>query len=295
MAEGLAVKRESLVMASLDQLLLDSDTHDQFLQKLMASLVASTRTSQSIPKGLDYSYHNSFSEFRHARDSASQSTADLLQTLLNHCRISDDANILSDDAEDPYFYSQMAETIDALLDHAEVMLSSTSDSVSSADPLSLSMKQSLFMDKDRIIRENIRNIPKPQMSFLFDIDNSRETPFIPKLKVKFHSKIEYVAAPSKRSVDDDDKSALEEFYPHPYEHELVTLDYPASQLKAPTEEMLIMPSPSTLFHYIETEDQLVDMIKDFRNTKEIAVDLEHHSVRSFQGLTCLMQVRALLF
>lgn len=39
-----------------------------------------------------------------------------------------------------------------------------------------------------------------------------------------------------------------------------------------------------------TEEQLESLLKDLQNYTEIAVDLEHHSYRSFLGITCLMQV-----
>jgi exosome complex exonuclease RRP6 len=48
----------------------------------------------------------------------------------------------------------------------------------------------------------------------------------------------------------------------------------------------------TPFLYVENEDQLKEMCEHLllETSKEIAVDLEHHSYRSYQGFTCLMQV-----
>ena len=46
----------------------------------------------------------------------------------------------------------------------------------------------------------------------------------------------------------------------------------------------------TPFTYIDTEEQLRAMVDKLEDAKEIAVDLEHHSYRTFQGLTCLMQL-----
>jgi hypothetical protein len=45
-----------------------------------------------------------------------------------------------------------------------------------------------------------------------------------------------------------------------------------------------------LFAFIDTEDGLIKLIHEIDNDKELAIDLEHHSYRTFQGITCLMQV-----
>ena len=42
--------------------------------------------------------------------------------------------------------------------------------------------------------------------------------------------------------------------------------------------------------YVDTEEQLRGMVDKLEGATEIAVDLEHHSYRTFQGLTCLMQL-----
>eukprot|EP01035_Chromulina_nebulosa_P060341 gene60341-82562_t len=46
------------------------------------------------------------------------------------------------------------------------------------------------------------------------------------------------------------------------------------------------------FAFVDTEPALDEMLSELMkdNVHEIAVDLEHHSMRSFQGLTCLMQI-----
>ncbi|KAL3228022.1 hypothetical protein MRX96_003953 [Rhipicephalus microplus] len=54
------------------------------------------------------------------------------------------------------------------------------------------------------------------------------------------------------------------------------------RLPPPLEE-----TPCTI---VETVDQLKDMCEALSKETEIAVDLEHHSYRSFQGFTCLMQI-----
>ena len=51
-----------------------------------------------------------------------------------------------------------------------------------------------------------------------------------------------------------------------------------------------MPTIDQPFEYIDDEDSLMRAIDEICEYKEVAMDLEHHSVRSFQGLTCLIQI-----
>lgn len=44
------------------------------------------------------------------------------------------------------------------------------------------------------------------------------------------------------------------------------------------------------FTFVKTEAALDAMVRHLATAKEVAVDLEHHHYRSFQGFTCLMQL-----
>lgn len=78
-------------------------------------------------------------------------------------------------------------------------------------------------------------------------------------------------------------------YSHPYEFELERFSPSSEQLKelAPVEPKPVEDTPLV---EVSTEEQLNDLLRDLQNYSEIAVDLEHHSYRSFMGITCLMQV-----
>lgn len=71
--------------------------------------------------------------------------------------------------------------------------------------------------------------------------------------------------------------------------ELERFNPPEEQLK---EQTPVLPKPLSETPLIEvnTEEKLNLLLEDLRKYKEIAVDLEHHSYRSFLGITCLMQV-----
>eukprot|EP01040_Poterioochromonas_malhamensis_P022243 gene22243-27004_t len=113
---------------TLDSVLLETDSHDQFLRMLMGSLVATTKQSNSLPKsGLDYKYNASFAAFRNARDSTSSKSTQLMKQLLSYCNNKDgdaaSATQLNEEEIDPYFYSQVVDVIDMLLERAERTLS----------------------------------------------------------------------------------------------------------------------------------------------------------------------------
>ena len=42
--------------------------------------------------------------------------------------------------------------------------------------------------------------------------------------------------------------------------------------------------------YIRDENEIKKLIEDLAKECEIAIDLEHHNFRSYQGITCLMQI-----
>lgn len=54
--------------------------------------------------------------------------------------------------------------------------------------------------------------------------------------------------------------------------------------------MILKSVPDTPLKMIEKEEELNEMLEDLRKYKELAVDLEHHSYRTFLGITCLMQI-----
>ncbi|KAJ2824111.1 exosome nuclease subunit, partial [Coemansia erecta] len=77
--------------------------------------------------------------------------------------------------------------------------------------------------------------------------------------------------------------------PHPYEYEISHLEFPewmfAASEPQPTVEWDVTP-----FEFVDTPEQLHAMMAHLRDAREIAIDLEHHDYRSYQGFTCLVQI-----
>uniref|UniRef100_A0A8C0HHB6 Exosome complex component 10 n=1 Tax=Buteo japonicus TaxID=224669 RepID=A0A8C0HHB6_9AVES len=153
-----------------------------------------------------------------------------------------------------------------------------------------------------------KNISRPQLKFREKIDNSN-TPFVPKLFIKPNALKPLPEALTKsgrerkeRPEDLDVPAALADFihqqrtqqteqdmFAHPYQYELEHFSPPDGVLKKP-EPQMYRPIKETPCHFITTLDELVELNEKLMNCKEFALDLEHHSYRSFLGLTCLMQI-----
>jgi exosome complex exonuclease RRP6 len=50
------------------------------------------------------------------------------------------------------------------------------------------------------------------------------------------------------------------------------------------------PLDETPFTWVSTPAQLAELIDKLRRVKEVAVDLEYHSYRTYSGFVCLMQI-----
>lgn len=128
-----------------------------------------------------------------------------------------------------------------------------------------------------------RNIVRPQINFKVPVDNSATTPFEPRIKYKPNS-IKPLAVLAEYAEDGTIESYL-----HPYEFELNKFEPNASQLlKGGVQEPLKIEE--TPLEYVDTEPKLKEMLQELARESQIAVDVEHHSYRTFQGITCLLQI-----
>lgn len=128
-----------------------------------------------------------------------------------------------------------------------------------------------------------RNIIRPQINFKTPVDNNANTPFIPQLKYKPHSLKPLAILPEY----DDDGNIVS--YLHPYEFELSKFVPNSAQL---TKGTITKPKDleQTELMFVDKIADLNAMVKELLDVTEIAVDVEHHSYRTFQGITCLMQL-----
>ncbi|XP_035433484.1 exosome component 10 isoform X2 [Spodoptera frugiperda] len=129
-----------------------------------------------------------------------------------------------------------------------------------------------------------KNITRPQINFKDTIDNS-ESLWVPKISDKPNN----IKPLALNILYNEEGEAVG--YEHPYKVEL-DLYHPPSQFIDPDVEPLAYPAPleETMFTYVDTEAKLDALVEHLNTVNELAIDLEHHSYRTYQGITCLIQV-----
>ncbi|KAF8802130.1 hypothetical protein BYT27DRAFT_7113139 [Phlegmacium glaucopus] len=128
------------------------------------------------------------------------------------------------------------------------------------------------------------HLPKPQLSFKKKADNS-DSPWYPTLTHKYNAQVPlgYVYHDSGADIDEDLVAN------HPYRYETTHLAYPPRMFVPRTPDL--PPSlEDTQATWVATTDAFQSMLSKLRKATEIAVDLEHHSYRSYSGFLCLMQI-----
>jgi exosome complex exonuclease RRP6 len=78
-------------------------------------------------------------------------------------------------------------------------------------------------------------------------------------------------------------------FKHPYESEILSLQYPDAVFKH-ADPIMYQPIDSTEATWVDTVEAFESMMADLKEAREIAVDLEHHDYRTYYGLTSLMQI-----
>lgn len=128
-----------------------------------------------------------------------------------------------------------------------------------------------------------KNITRPQINFKDTIDNS-DSLWVPKISDKPNN----IKPLALNILYSDEGEAVG--YEHPYQVELDQYQ-PPSQFIEPMEP-LPFPAPleDTMYTYVDTEAKLDSLVEHLNTVTELAIDLEHHSYRTYQGMTCLIQV-----
>lgn len=125
-----------------------------------------------------------------------------------------------------------------------------------------------------------KNVQRPQLMFKDKIDNSSK-PWCPRIKDKPNS-----LKPLAIYLEESENG---EVFNHPYEYELDMFKLSDDQFTK-SEPAKYKPLEETQLKMVESVADMKLLLEDLKKYREIAIDLEHHSYRSFQGITCLMQI-----
>ncbi|XP_006866453.1 PREDICTED: exosome component 10 isoform X2 [Chrysochloris asiatica] len=302
-----------------------SDT-DSFVKFALGSVVAVTKASGGLPQfGDEYDFYRSFPGFQAFCETQGDRLLQCMSKVMQYhgCRsnIKDRSKVT--ELEDKF--DLLVDTNDVILERVGILLDEASGVNKNQQPVlpaGLQVPKTLVSSWNRKAGEyskktksetfrllHAKNIIRPQLKFREKIDNSN-TPFVPKIFIKPNAQKPLPQALSKerrerpqdRPEDLDVPPALADFihqqrtqkveqdmFAHPYQYELDHFTPPDLVLQKP-QPQLFRPVEETPCHFISSLDELVELNEKLLNCKEFAVDLEHHSYRSFLGLTCLMQI-----
>ncbi|CAF5149377.1 unnamed protein product, partial [Rotaria sp. Silwood1] len=128
--------------------------------------------------------------------------------------------------------------------------------------------------------------------FKYKIDNSTTIPFISKIRIKPNALTPLPMIMTHMNFESIDPNLLEkhpEILDHPYFDEITAFE-PDEILLKKIEPQYPKSIEETKYLFVDTVEKLKIMMDHIEMQLELAVDLEHHSYRSYQGFTCLMQI-----
>ncbi|XP_075629709.1 exosome complex component 10 [Balearica regulorum gibbericeps] len=305
--------------------LLGFNDVDAFVKYALGIVVAATKASNGLPQpGDEYDFYRSFPGFRAYCETQGDCLLHCMSRVMRyhgcHSHMKDHSKVT--DLDDRF--DLLVDSNDVILERVGILLDEAAGVNKNQQPVlpaGLQPPQTIVSSWNRRAAEShkrsqtetfrllhAKNISRPQLKFREKIDNSN-TPFVPKLFIKPNALKPLPEALTKngrerkeRPEDLDVPAALADFihqqrtqqteqdmFAHPYQYELEHFSPPDGVLKKP-EPQMYRPIKETPCHFITTLDELVELNEKLMNCKEFALDLEHHSYRSFLGLTCLMQI-----
>nr|CAD7587790.1 unnamed protein product [Timema genevievae] len=272
---------------------------DDFIKTCTAALVQSTQLSNKLPSKDNWEYYMTFNSFQKTMKSEGTNILHTVTKILSNQKVK--GNISQRD---------MDEQLDLVVDANDTILEHVANNLDEMDGIRRNPEVELIeaaiaptisgswnVNKQMVVpnvhRPNhgnhsstaaptvrlltAKNIERPQVKFKDRLDNS-SAPFEPRIKDKPNA-LKPLSILLEMSENGD----------HPYEYELDRFKSPEDQLKKVKPTIYKSLEETPLF-MVGRPEELADMAADLAKYSEIAVDLEHHSYRTFQGITCLMQI-----
>uniref|UniRef100_A0A674CY91 Exosome complex component 10 n=1 Tax=Salmo trutta TaxID=8032 RepID=A0A674CY91_SALTR len=291
---------------------------DAFVKYGLGTVVAATKASASLPQvGDEYDLYRSFPGFQEFCETQGDGLLHCMSQIMHHhgCRAHmRDRNKLTGLEER---FDLVVDANDVILEKVGILLDDAAGVNRSQQPVMPAGFQppkivvsswnrkggdsgsGRSSETFRLLQA--KNVTRPQLKFREKVDNSN-TPFTPKIIVKPNARKPLPSCKSQRPEDLDVPAALADFihqqrtqehvedmFAHPYQYELDHLALPENLLSKP-EPQMYKPLAETKCSFIDNLEDLVAVNEKLTKTSEFAVDLEHHSYRSFLGITCLMQI-----
>lgn len=279
---------------------------DSFNQEALRAIALATKASNGIPSDRkeDWDFYTTFKSFRQVANAQGESLRKSIVSILNHngikCPVPKNGDHVSNATGD--ILEMLADANDQLLERIGMHLDEAAGLKKDIDPVLIEVKSTVVQDRpisgswNRSLASGkstsnpvklwtAMNITRPQLAFKDMIDNSAKTPFIPRLQEKPHS-----LKPLSILIEYSDQN--EEVYSHPYVFEIDNFKMPPRQLEN-CSGVNTRPHQESQVEFVDTKKKLLDMIQQLKKYPEIGVDLEAHTYRTFQGITCLIQISSI--
>jgi ribonuclease D len=280
---------------------------EPFLKSFLATMVDLTRVSSELPVGAEYQYMSTFPVFRSAMSSMSQKILQMTQGLVDS-QTADagsgkpDLKNLTDVQDIDDEYEGIADIVDGLVERVDVFM----DDINGLTPetkISVTKTANFGIRGGSGSFQYASNVIRPQEMWKDDIDNS-SNPFVPRIRFKPNAMVPLDDSIVRGTLEEDliDDLAMREHvtgtmgvklkpkqFPHPYEYELTHLGYEGWMMDS-RPEIPYGSLEETPITFVDTEEGLQKLSSILDSSSEIAIDLEAHQYRSFQGFTCLMQI-----
>ncbi|TKS77447.1 Exosome component 10 [Collichthys lucidus] len=295
---------------------------DAFVKYGLGAVLSATKSSAALPQaGDEFDFYRSFPGFQEFCESQGDKLLHCMSQIMQHhgCRSHmRDRNKLTGLEER---FDLVVDSNDVILERVGILLDEADGVNRSQQPVmpagfqppkivvsSWNRKGSGSGSRSGMFRLlHAKNVARPQLKFKEKVDNSN-TPFIPKIFIKpnaikpLPSYFTNKQIRKERPEDIDVPAALadlihqqrtqehvEDMFAHPYQYELDHFIIPEKLLSKP-EPQMYKPMAETNCSFIDTLEDLVALNEKLCKLSEFAVDLEHHSYRSFLGITSLMQI-----
>ncbi|KAH7915435.1 hypothetical protein BJ138DRAFT_86795 [Hygrophoropsis aurantiaca] len=278
-----------------------SSSFDEYNSAIQGAALKATRHAASLPT--DLAFHRSIDpDLARELDAFSSRVLSLANSLLALASTSESSQtgrekrkgksklVNQDDVVDN-FHSLVVDSMDQLLERTDNCLDKylgriKAPAIEVKDAPEPKAK-SVNMPKGRLdpALQHASHLPKPQLRFKQKVDNFTNAPWYPTLPHKYNAQVPL----GYHFRDSEDIASDGKINVHPYRHEIKHITYPKNmfQYSAP-----IHPKPfnETPFSWISTPQEFNTMMDKLRNASALAVDLEHHSHRTYSGFLCLMQI-----
>lgn len=289
----------------------NSNDFEQTRAKLQTALIQSTNIARLIPPPDELRYSRTLSRPLGKKvDQASKRLLHITSRVLDLAKQAESdkgkqvdrssaADLQEEDVVDAY-QSKIVQVTDQLLEQIDKNLDEAFDSSkkkaskSNQQPIASTSKSSSSKDPSQSTTyRDAGDIRKPQLDFNEGYDTSRTAVFTPLLPNKPHAIEPLDFTPTEYDSETSGKTRMR--IPNPYAKEIqAALEKPFPSLDNPymddTAEKMSSQMDDKPYLYVDTTEKLAQCLSVLKDAQVIAVDLEHHDLQSYRGITCLIQV-----